>query len=269
MRVGLVVVSVSLVGCGQLFGLDHVDDKTPGGKQDAAIDSKGDAAMNGDGQLCGAGAETPMTFSNAADTFVSNGNGHLGHNYGGLPFLFACYDCDCGADSECESVEGSSDDVLTLIRFDISAIIPCSEVVSATLSLTTDDDNIGDGSSLQIFAVLEAWDEGTGTELEGANEEANWTKPKAGVAWASAGVGAGSRSSTEITLGGFQFAPRVPNMEYGVPLDPAIVQTWVDDPAANRGMVFEVTGDHSDVHFYSSEAPSFQPRLTVVVKPPA
>jgi hypothetical protein len=92
-----------------------------------------------------------------------------------------------------------------LIRFDVSAIPTGSQIVSATLTLTTSASGTEAGT-IEVYNVTEAWSEGT---LDGAAGEANWTARQTGVNWTTAG---GTHDATILTT----FAPRANATAYSV-----------------------------------------------------
>jgi hypothetical protein len=255
---GIVAWAWCLAGCDGVFGLDYIYTR-----QDARTADASNCSMP-------TGTMMTKTFGGLtdpgiADTFLSSDATHQLMNFGGVDKLFVCYQCNCAAD--CESIAGDDDDVVALLRFDFATEIPvCSRVVAAVLQLDTTADEIGAGSSVAVYEVLEAWLEGTGPAT-GAVGAASWLQRVPGVAWTDDGVGpVGSRGGGQIG----SFAPRLADTSYDVPLDTETVQGWVDDPATNQGVVLVVMGSTSDVHFHSRETAdaSKRPALTVTYVSP-
>jgi hypothetical protein len=234
-----------LAGCDGVFGLQHINDPidaTPTGCPTAT-----GASVT---KLFG-GRPAGVLADGVADTFLSSDASHVGSNFGALDKLFVCAQCSCSAD--CESISGGDDDVVTLLRFDLGTEIPpCSSVDTVTLYLHTTSDELGSGSAVAFSAMLEAWDEGSGSVPAGVGGAASWQDRRPGTAWIGAGAGApGSRAGSSFLL----FASRDPETDYPITLGPAIVQGWVNNPATNHGVALVVEGSTSEVHFYSSEAP--------------
>jgi hypothetical protein len=256
---GLVISLVCLTGCDFLFQLEHLDGSDARGSGEMCLPPTGVPATK---QL---GARSGGVATATIDTFVSDDSAHLESNFGGVDKLFACNQCAC--DTDCESISATNDDdVRALVRFDLETEIPqCSKVMTATLLIDTTSDNLGGGSSMALYAVSEAWDEGTGPAIGGPGT-ANWIERKPGLPWLDGGVGPGSRSASKVG----EFAPIDGNASYDVTIDAAAVQTWVDDRATNHGFVLLVTGSTSDVHFHSREAsdPAKRPALRVTYTPP-
>jgi hypothetical protein len=257
---GRIVALVCLTGCDLLFQLEHIE----------PTDANGSGSGSDSGPACGpaSGAATTTLLGARSgammiDTFVSDDIAHLSQNFGSADTLFACTQCSCT--SGCESVSGGDDDVRALLRFDLEGAIPrCSRVMTAALVIDTTDDNLGNGSVL-VYAVGEAWTEGTGPAA-GSLGAASWTDRVAGMPWLDPGVGPDSRSANQVGI----FAPAGTNQAYQVNIDHGTVQAWVDDPTTNHGVVLLVSGSTSDVHFHSSEAtdPARRPGLIVMYTPP-
>lgn len=138
---------------------------------------------------------------------------------------------------------GGSDDIASdgnpqrngLIRFDVSAIDPSWTIRSATLYLWTLDCegcSVDGTGKVNLFRVLEAWDEGTGSGT-GEPGVANWKQRKAGVAWSSPGcVDPPCHAATAETT----FQPFLVSKEYGVQLPTGLIRDWVTKPGENFGL---------------------------------
>lgn len=130
-----------------------------------------------------------------------------------------------------------------LLRFDLSSLPPGTPVTAATLHVTTNIDSLESGA-MQFYPVLEAWQEASAT----------WNDRATGVAWGNAGASApGSRG---VQLVG-DVMPSVDFTEYTVTLHVPTVQGWINDPAANHGLVMISTSPSGNGGmFSSSEDPS-------------
>lgn len=267
-HVALVVGLAGLAGCHALFGLDRVDTAELPGNRDAAFadaDQYGCFPATGAEMTVIIGPRTNGTGM-AFDTFVSNSASHFVHNYGALDLLFACLDCDCGGDPGCESVSTPEDDAISLLRFDIGSAVPmCAKVEAASMYVHTDSDNIGSGSEVAVYEVLEEWDEGSGSDVNGVNGAANFGQRQPTIAWNSGGTG-----PTHAPTAAATFSPRDTDAEYKVALDTGLVEKWIRDPMTNRGLALAVTGSDSDVHFYSTEATTaaVRPALSIMFRAP-
>jgi hypothetical protein len=257
-RIAALVALSSLAGCHALFGLDEVRDVPPGdsGADGAIDDGKGPCGPRDTvvtTKLIGprAGGMSPTAIT---DTFISSDTAHIASNFGALDMLFACNKCTCAQD--CESIAGGDDDVVTLLKVDLSADVPsCSEVMFAQLVIDTTDDNLGAGSDVAVYPLLEAWDEGNGAVAAGTTGAASWQARAGANLWRTAGAGVGgtsgdSRSTTAMAT----FDPNADNTTFTVLLEKTVVQGWVDNPATNHGMAILVINNPSDVHFWSTEA---------------
>jgi len=148
-----------------------------------------------------------------------------------------------------------------LIRFDVSAIPTGSQIVSATLTLTTSASGTEAGT-IEVYNVTEAWSEGA---LDGAAGEANWTARQTGVNWTTAG---GTHDATILTT----FAPRANATAYSVIFPISVVQAWLDTPTTNNGIILQgkTSMPKETAAFDSREngVASQRPTLLVMFTPP-
>lgn len=231
-------IAMLLCGCGRWGFTDDpaLRDAAPGGG-DATPDAPSDAAglVATFGERSGA-QHTGVT----TDTWLSSTSQTA--NYGG---------------DDNFSVSPTS---VGLLRFDVSAIPPTTQVVAAELHIKTEDFGLSSGS-VQLFQVLEPWTEGTG---QGASGVANYTQRMNATSWANAGAGApGSRSATVVA----QFDPATLSTDYTVMFNAAgvaMVQGWVNTPANNDGMAFLVTAGGGMVSFQSRTAGATSAPLLVI-----
>jgi len=128
-------------------------------------------------------------------------------------------------------------------------------IESATIQL-----NVTNTSSqvYELYVMQRAWDELTAT----------WNQASTGNLWATAGaLGAADRGSTAVgtiaasSMGLNQIALNSSGI--------AAVQAWIDDPAANRGLIIQDYANSNGVDFSSSEASAAaqRPKLVVTFRP--
>ncbi len=161
------------------------------------------------------------------------------------------------------SATGAEIDAVALIRFDISAIPAGTRVVDAKLEVEVTDHFAGD---VQVFRIGEAWDEGNVVGLNGA---ANYNNRKPSVPWSNPGVGAPtSRAGTSIA----DFVPGPAGAVVTIMLPYTLVETWINNPAQNHGLVLvrKTAGSTNRWAFASSEHmdPARRPRLNIAVRSP-
>jgi hypothetical protein len=118
-------------------------------------------------------------------------------------------------------------------------------------------------TTIQIFEMLEAWDEGYGSTT-GEAGAANWKDSSEGVPWSGAGASGASRGATALA----EFKPTARNTDYVIALPVALVQYWIDEPYANEGMLLKIlstaTSASDGVSFGTSEGDeSMSPLLEI------
>lgn len=123
-----------------------------------------------------------------------------------------------------------------LLHFDVSALAPGSTITAAELHIWNDGDP---GDPCTLHQVLESWDEATATYRSRAT----------GVLWTAAGAAPPSRA---VTAAG-TFTPSIQDIEYVVPIDAAVVASWVAAPATNHGLAL-VTANANGSRFSTREA---------------
>lgn len=160
-----------------------------------------------------------------------------------------------------------------LLRFDISAIPLDAVVISATLELwtaTCTDCQANPGSTVALYELYQSWDEGNyDSDVTPTTGTANWNyRTTTGItSWASPGAAPPSRASSPMAT----FAPTALNTKYAITLPTSVVQTWVNMPSANCGVLLMVNDPSvtDGVAFVSSEnadgaeGPTKRPRLIV------
>ncbi|NUQ65488.1 MAG: DNRLRE domain-containing protein, partial [Pirellulales bacterium] len=140
------------------------------------------------------------------------------------------------------------------LRWDVSTIPPGSTVHKATIRL---DLLAATNDTYELYALRRPWSE----------NEVTFNRASGSMAWEVAGAqGPGDRGDT--VLGAISRAPLGPAV---VELDAAgiaVVQSWIDDPAANYGLIFQDYVSASDAfEFQSRESltPNLRPRIDILV----
>jgi hypothetical protein len=180
-----------------------------------------------------------LSYAGTRDTYISSKSTNT--NYGNFTEIW---------------IDGSPD-YATLLKWDVSAVPAGSIVNSATIELNVTNTSSG---TYEVYSLQRAWDELSAT----------WQQYAAGQNWATAGASnTADRSST--VLG--SVAPS--NMgTYVITLNAAgvaAVQAWVNNPAANHGVLIQDYGISSGADFLSSETPNAtqRPKLVINYQPPA
>ena len=218
-----------------------------GGASDAAAsDPTGDATAPDAGSPADAappGTRSTTVFSedDIEDTFLRLSDPTL--NYGGRERM--CSDT-------------TTDDRRMLMRIDVSALPVGAEVVAADLHMWTGTiDSDASTQSATIYKMLESWDEG---EEDTAAGTASWNERKADTPWLVEGAGVGSRADQAMG----SLVPAAFDTEYVVAVEPALIQSWIDEAAGNFGIAIINAGSDGacfDTTEYSDEAK--RPSLSV------
>jgi len=165
-------------------------------------------------------------------------------------------DLNYGVSSTLQVRAGSA---VSLLRFDVTAL-PL-DATGAELGLHVPK-KLASGDAVEIYEVLEAWDEG---EVSGELGSANWVKRNDLEFWDSEGVGPGSRGSEPLAT----FTPSQDRHTYHIEIPTELVRAWQNDPDENFGIVLVGVADDPDdpdgVTFESSEnsSTSVRPFLDV------
>jgi hypothetical protein len=134
----------------------------------------------------------------------------------------------------------------TLLWFDVSSAPADAQVVSATLTIRTDDEASEDGGTVVVYELLQAWSESDATFILAAP----------GSPWLTSGARPPSRAT--VVIG--SFAPAAVQTPYTVALDPATVEGWLADEASNLGIILVRGTSMQHVHLYTRES-AFTPTL--------
>nr|WP_255216100.1 DNRLRE domain-containing protein [Pseudenhygromyxa sp. WMMC2535] len=136
------------------------------------------------------------------------------------------------------------------LRWDVSAI-PSGSVIDE-VTVTVEVTNKTGSSGYYAYPLSRAWSEANAT----------WNHYDSALAWQVAGAsGALDRESTPVAL----WAPEVTGT-HTLSLNPDLVQTWLDFPALNYGILLANEDNTNGLDFHSGEATtaSERPKLTVV-----
>ena len=168
------------------------------------------------------------------------------------------------ASSENSSFGGSSDlevdgkpDKAALLAWDLTSIPSGSKVTSASISL-----NVFNKSShtYSLHELTQAWQE----------SEATWRQASSGTSWQEAGAqGANDRGSSSLgqLIATSTGSRTIQLNSAGL----AAVQSWIDNPLTNHGVIVQNYSSASDgADFSSREAsqPSARPAFTITYSPP-
>jgi hypothetical protein len=219
------------------------------------------------GQVATAGKTGPVTVRPFRDITVAFQDGlHPDPGYAGTRDTTIRQDrpdrghgtlSTCYVDSDDPS--GTGQNVCALVRWDVSRIPPGSVVTSATVTL-----EITSSVKRRPYPLLEAlkpWDE-TGATWLAASSASPWGRKGA------QGTGDRNRIPLAKTPENVGKGPLTIHLNArGV----AVVQTWVNRPAANRGILFDHDNNPDGMDFRSRETrkPDQRPKLTVTFIPPA
>jgi hypothetical protein len=180
-----------------------------------------------------------VTYAGTRDTKLNSGS--KTKNYGSASEL---------------KVDGSPDEA-SLFRWDVSAIPTGSIIVSAAIEFNAASSTKG---NFELYALQKAWDEMSAT----------WNQFASGQNWSTAGAnGAADHSSAVLGL----FAPANKGI-YRIALNDAgvdAVQSWVNNAAANFGVIVKDYAVSDGVSISSSEAStaSLRPKLIINYQSPA
>lgn len=164
------------------------------------------------------------------------------------------YDPNLNFDRETKLNVQGTEDIKTLVRFDLSSIPAGTVIQSATLSLYNyAHSNSANGGTLNVHPVSRPWVE----------SQATWVQALTGSNWTASGMLAGTDYATDPA------ASLTIDTSTGVWRNfdvTALVQRWIDGTTTNNGFVVRSPTRGAKPLFYSSAYttdPSLRPRLTV------
>ena len=151
---------------------------------------------------------------------------------------------------------GTETDKDMLIGWDLSSIPVGAILQSADIDLTVTNSSSGDYACYQI---LTAWEEPTVT----------WNEASSGVPWSSPGASSSIDRGSEIlcTVSAGSTGPMTVNITAA---GLGIIQTWLDAPASNHGMIITGPTVSDGADFHSSESTTLlsRPRLNLTYQIP-
>src|SRR5690606_23133017 len=111
----------------------------------------------------------------------------------------------------------------------------------------------------EIYGLLRSWNE----------SQVSWNNAASGTRWGTAGAsGSGDRSSTAVA----QFTPSATG-NLTITLNAAglaLLQSWINSPSSNHGLIIQDYGNSDGYAAYSSEdSTSRRPKLTITFAPAA
>ncbi len=160
-----------------------------------------------------------VTISNGKDTYIKGKSGDVDKNYGDK--------------NDIHLKAKPNEEERGLIQFDLSSLAG-NNVASATVYLYLDH-GYGEGNVVAAHSFTKDWTEGTG-----GDGVCNWTEATSSVAW--------------TTPGGDYNAPVVGTISTeskgykAMTLPTYLVQSWVDNPANNFGLMLLSTGGDPNKH---------------------
>ena len=147
-------------------------------------------------------------------------------------------------------------EVRSFLRFDGLQSLQGRRVTRAELALTF---NFGaTGYTLNVQSLTKPWNP--------SSNSFGWTMTGTGTRWATAGSGAGDWEAAPVaTVTGFNGGQADTR---AVPLPPALIQRWIDQPANNHGLVLvpTVAGKVSWLRSSEDTNPAWRPTLRVWVE---
>ncbi len=184
------------------------------------------------------------SYNGTTDTYISQVNPAL--NYGSSTTLLV----------DGDDPPGSGNDLSSLLRWDLSQIPAGSQLQSASITFNITN---ATGNSYQLYEMKQDWVESQST----------WIQYSSSNTWQAAGAqGVNDRGSVVLgALAANTLGLYTTNLNAtGV----ALVQSWVDDPVNNHGLVIANTSNTDGVDFDSSAAAvaTNRPRLLVRYFPP-
>ena len=152
---------------------------------------------------------------------------------------------------------GSTTDMNIVLGWDTGSIPTDAIVQDAHFSLQVTNASSG---SYQCYGLLTAWNQG----------EVTWNQGSSGVGWGAPGAASGSDRGTDVLCTVSAGSTGTLNVNFTTE-GLAFLQTWVNDPTANHGLVIAnpSTSDGADFHSSESATTLSRPKLTVTYRVPA
>lgn len=111
----------------------------------------------------------------------------------------------------------------TLFQFDLSSLNPGNQVFEAQLNFYVE--NVNDGAIVDIFKLLEPWEEGTENQ---SVDTGNWSQSNPNTSWTEGGKFDPTRLLSKAVN-------QVGWVNLSLPKE--LVQEWIDDATSNKGIV--------------------------------
>lgn len=139
------------------------------------------------------------------------------------------------------------DSATSLVRCDLESIPASATVLSAVLTVRTDDEASESGGTITVFRLREAWQEGDESEAPGT---CNWQMRTAEQVWSGAGATPPSRDTAPLGV----FAPDAEDSAFSVAIPPATVRDWIEDPETNHGLALVGSPELEHVHLRTRDS---------------
>jgi hypothetical protein len=184
------------------------------------------------------GVSPSAGYSGVADTFISN---------------FGDPNTNWGTDASLRL--RNNDFRSSLLRFDVSAVPPTVNVLSATLSLHVYNSTNANPLDIQAMRVLRAWTENGAT----------WNQASAGVPWTVAGANGIGSDRLDVVLDSVTMSAT--GTWYDLDITD-LARLWVQNAAQNQGVILKtLTNGQVEYNVWSSDyefVPAVRPKLTIV-----
>ncbi len=212
-----------------------------------------------------AGWCSTVSFQQGADGYAGARDAHIRqanatYNYGATTPLMV----------DSDEPYNSSNDMSALLYWDLSTIPTGSTVDSA--SVTVYVENVTESPGYNLYAMMQAWTEGTGNGSATGNG-ATWNTYDGTNAWPGGAGGAGASDRSATVLANFA-ATSTGSHEVslgGNGLD--VLESWVNTPADNKGFMIHAGSTSNGLDFTSKEGTTVanRPKLTIsyCTPPPA
>jgi hypothetical protein len=192
------------------------------------------------------GVSPTARYAGTSDTILLEAAKLVDKNLGTAPVLWVDGDTTVG------------DDRYILLRWDLSLLPARCTVLSATIEVQVTNDS--KGTPYELYEVKRDWVE----------KEATWKSFAAKSPWQMPGA-QGAQDRGMAILG--YLAPQkagVATIRF-TPEGVAALQSWIDQPASNHGILVANSDNPDAVGFHSREAslPAARPRLNVTILPRA
>jgi PKD repeat protein len=151
---------------------------------------------------------------------------------------------------------GSVTDMNIVLGWDIGSIPTDAIVQDASISLQVSNASNG---SYQCHALLTAW----------TQSQVTWNEASTGVSWGAPGASSAADRGSDVLCTVSASATGPLNVSF-TPAGLALVQSWVNNPGSNYGMVIADpnTSDGADFHSSESSTAMSRPKLSVTYRVP-